>query len=170
MKKTIVYIIFFILFLSCSMKNKIYLECKENPNQKDKYSEYCHFCLFVILDGSLAENKVLVAESKNTDYSLFPNNIQLSDTIYYNKQVPKKAKNDCEEIIKAYNKNALDIFVNNDSILVRNFAFSAYRFVIVKKKNNSKKPVCIFTNDISGYPKVVERLNKEIPEITLIKD
>jgi hypothetical protein len=83
--------------------------------------------------------------------------------------VPKKMEKDCEEIIKVSNYNAVDIFVNKDSALVRNFAFASYRFVVVTKKNKHKRPTYIFTNDISKYPKIVEKLNKEIPEIRVYK-
>jgi hypothetical protein len=167
--KNVVILIVFIFLVSCNGPKTIYMQPKVNPNQKDKYSEYCHTCLFVILDKNLAENNVNISESKNTKYSLFPNNIHLSDTVYYNKMVPKKMEKDCEEIIKVSNYNAVDIFVNKDSALVRNFAFASYRFVVVTKKNKHKRPTYIFTNDISKYPKIVEKLNKEIPEIRVYK-
>ncbi|MGV9004115.1 hypothetical protein [Flavobacterium sp.] len=171
MKKVIIYLILFNSLFSCNVKNKIYLDPKVNPNQKDKYSEYCNICLFVILDNSLAENEVLISDSQNTNYSIFSKDENSSysnkDTIYYNKLVPKKIKNDFEEIIKVRNYKAVDIFVNKDSILIRDFTFSLYRFVVVTKKNKFKKPTFIFTNDISNYPKVLERLNGKIPEIIL---
>lgn len=169
MRKIIIFSIILNIFFSCSNNYKIYKAPKPNPNEKDKYSEYCHSCLFVIIDNSIAENKVFVSDSKNSSYSLFPSEENSSypykDTIYYDKLVLKKKENDCEDIIKVRNFKAVDIFVNKDSVLIRNFTFSAYRFVIIKKSDKKRKPTYIFTNDISSYPKVLTKLNNEIPEI-----
>jgi hypothetical protein len=137
------------LAFSCSHTKKIYHTRHINPNIFE-YVDDCHSCMYIILDKSLSRSKVFIRKSNNLSYALFKVNENDSslvdkDTTYLNYK-PNNNSN-IDKYVKVNNFRALDVFVDNDSLLIRDFTFSQYRYVVLKKNIAGQKKF-IFTNNI----------------------